>query len=132
MSHATIASPARADGPDTSDYAIIHHAIRSAGRALAEAAATLTAADPKRLDAFVRYWQGHTGEILSHHGIEDTIFFPALLARVPESAAVLEQLDGEHHRLDTADGGVHRCPRRRHRRRRADRAGRAPCGASPT
>jgi Hemerythrin HHE cation binding domain len=48
----------------------------------------------------VRYWRGHTGEILAHHGIEDSIFFPALRERVPSTASVLDQLDREHHQLD--------------------------------
>ena len=100
MSHASTPTLAPPESADTSDYVIIHRAIRSAGHALADAASTLTIADRSRLDAFMRYWRGHTGEILSHHGIEDTIFFPALLQRSPETAGVLEQLDREHHRLD--------------------------------
>jgi hemerythrin-like domain-containing protein len=85
---------------DTTDYAAIHRSIRSAGYAIAAAAGTLRADDHDRMDAFVRYWTGHVGEILSHHGVEDTIFFPALRERAPETAAVLEQLDAEHHLLD--------------------------------
>jgi hemerythrin-like domain-containing protein len=90
----------RPGGADTSDYAVIHRAIRGAGYALAEAAESVSVADRRRLLAFVRYWKGHTGEILAHHGIEDVIFFPALRQRVPEAADVLDELDGEHHALD--------------------------------
>ena len=93
-------APARPDAPDTSDYTIVHGAIRRAGHALTAAAADLTVGDQDRFDAFLRYWHGHTGEILSHHGIEDTIFFPALRERSPEAVAVLDQLDREHHELD--------------------------------
>ncbi len=100
MSPASSSTLARPEGADTSDYAIIHHAIRSAGHALADAAATLTVADQRRLQAFMKYWHGHTGEILGHHGIEDVIFFPSLRARSMSSVAVLEQLDAEHHHLD--------------------------------
>ena len=100
MSHASTSTLARPEGADTSDYAIIHHAIRSAGHALADAAGSLTITDRPRLQGFMKYWRGHTGEILSHHGIEDTIFFPALRQRSPETAVVLDQLDREHHRLD--------------------------------
>ena len=85
---------------DTTDYTAIHRSIRSAGYAIAAAAETLRADDHDRMDAFVRYWQGHVGEILSHHGVEDTIFFPALRARAPEVADVLDLLDEEHHILD--------------------------------
>jgi hemerythrin-like domain-containing protein len=95
----TPAAP-RTDGADTSDYAVIHRAIRSAGYALADAAASCSVADRPQLLAFVRYWKGHTGEILAHHGVEDAIFFPALRERVPAAAGVLEELDLEHHVLD--------------------------------
>jgi hemerythrin-like domain-containing protein len=100
MSHASTSTLARPEGADTSDYVIIHRAIRSAGHALAEAARSVSIADRTRLQAFMKYWRGHTGEILSHHGIEDTIFFPALRQRSSQTAAVLDQLDHEHHRLD--------------------------------
>lgn len=85
---------------DTSDYVVVHRSIRSAGHAIATAAETLRADEHDRMDAFVKYWKGHVGEILSHHGIEDEILFPALRARVPETGAVLDQLDAEHHQLD--------------------------------
>lgn len=85
---------------DTGDYAAVHRSIRSAGHALAAAAETLRTDDHDRMDAFVRYWRGHVGEILAHHGVEDEIFFPALRARAPETAEVLDQLDAEHHQLD--------------------------------
>ncbi|HEU4841856.1 MAG TPA: hemerythrin domain-containing protein, partial [Ilumatobacteraceae bacterium] len=85
---------------DTSDYAAVHRGIRSAGYAIATAAETLRADDHDRMDAFVRYWTGHVSEIFSHHGVEDTIFFPALRERAPETADVLDRLDAEHHLLD--------------------------------
>src|SRR3954468_21157478 len=100
MSPASPSTLTRPEGADTSDYAIIHHAIRSAGQAVADAAGSLTITDRSRLQGFMKYWRGHTGEILSHHGIEDTIFFPALLQRAPETAVVLGQRAGEHHRLE--------------------------------
>lgn len=87
-------------GADTSDYAVIHRSIRGAGHALARAAETLDPDDHDRMDAFVHYWQGHAGEILSHHGVEDDIFFPALRARAPEISGLLAELDAEHHELD--------------------------------
>ena len=100
MSIATMPAPPRVDAPDTSDYALVHHAIRSAGHALADAAERLTIADERHFDAFLRYWRGHSAEILTHHGIEDAVFFPALRERSPEAAAILDQLDREHHELD--------------------------------
>ena len=85
---------------DTTDYAAVHRAIRSAGHALARAAGTMRPDDDDRMDALVRYWTGHAGEILAHHRVEDEIFFPALLERVPDRLVVLDQLAAEHHQLD--------------------------------
>lgn len=85
---------------DTSDHAIVHRSIRSAGHALAVAAESLRPDDHDRMDAFVSYWNGHAGEILVHHRIEDTIFFPALRSRAADRARVLDLLDAEHHGLD--------------------------------
>jgi hemerythrin-like domain-containing protein len=99
MPQASTPAPPRA-AADPADYAIIHRAIRSAGHALASAAETISVADGPRLRAFVRYWSGHTGEILGHHTVEDTIFFPALCERVPATTAVLAMLDRQHHELD--------------------------------
>ena len=64
------------------------------------AAGSLTITDEPACRGSSKNWRSHTGEILSHHGIEDTIFFPALRQRSPETARVLDQLDREHHRLD--------------------------------
>jgi len=100
MPLATTPVPPGADAADTADDAVIHRAIRRAGHALASAAETISVADGHRLRAFGRYWNGHTGEILGHHGVEDTIFFPALCERVPAVTDVLADLDREHHRLD--------------------------------
>lgn len=95
------ATPTRSDAPaDTGDYAAVHRSIRSAGHAIAIAAETLDHDDHDRMDAFVRYWRGHVGEILGHHGVEDDIFFPALRERAPWTAGVLGVLDAEHHQLD--------------------------------
>jgi hemerythrin-like domain-containing protein len=126
MPHASPPVTSRADSsvadgaPDASDYAVIHRAIRRAGRAVADASTTLTVADQPRLQAFLRYWNGHRGEILNHHGIEDQIFFPALRDRVPSAAGVLDRLDADHHRLD---GLMEEC---------YDGIGRVVVGAAPT
>jgi hemerythrin-like domain-containing protein len=120
MPTATPSVSDRAGGADASEYAVIHNAIRCAGHALAEASSSLSVADQPRLQAFLRYWSGHHGEILSHHGIEDRIFFPALRDRVPSAAGVLDQLDAEHHRLDAL---MEQC---------FDGIGRIVVGAAPT
>ena len=129
MSHASTSTLTRPEGADTSDYAIIHHAIRSAGHALADAAGSLTIADRPRLQAFMKYWRGHTGEILSHHGIEDTIFFPALRAAVAADGRRARPARPRAPPPRPADGGRRGRARPRRRRCRADRRRRRPAPA---
>jgi hemerythrin-like domain-containing protein len=85
---------------DTTDFTAIHTCLRRGGRAIAAAMTTLDPADRRRVDAVRRYWEGYAGEVLAHHTVEDTIFYPALVERVPEAAEHLGRIDGDHHLLD--------------------------------
>ncbi len=85
---------------DVTDYHAIHTCLRRGGRAIAEAVGTLDVSDRRRVDALQRYWAGYANEVLSHHTIEDDIFFPALVERVPVAADHLGRIDEEHHLLD--------------------------------
>lgn len=85
---------------DLRGYRAIHLALRDAAHAMAAAAPTLDAAEPKRVAAFRSYWAGYAGEVLAHHTTEDEVVFPALLERVPELAALMERADADHHHLD--------------------------------
>jgi hypothetical protein len=40
------------------------------------------------------------GEIVAHHTVEDELFFPALVERVPEAARHVTRTDADHHHLD--------------------------------
>lgn len=95
MSTATVSSTA-----DLRGYRAIHAALRDAAHAMAAAAPTLTATDPKRLAAFRAYWKGYAGEVLAHHTTEDDVVFPELVARVPSLAPLMERADADHHHLD--------------------------------
>ncbi|QYG91922.1 hemerythrin domain-containing protein [Iamia sp. SCSIO 61187] len=85
---------------DLRSYRAIHVALRQAAHAMAAAAPGLDDADPRRRRAFSRYWKGYAGEVLAHHTTEDDVVFPALVARAPQVATLLEQLDADHHHLD--------------------------------
>lgn len=85
---------------DTTDYLAIHTCLRKGGRAIAEAVRTLDVSDRDRVDALRRYWEGYAAEVLSHHTIEDDIFFPALVERATSAAPLLARVDHEHHLLD--------------------------------
>lgn len=85
---------------DLKGYRAAHTALRSAAHDMAAAAPSLTAAEPKRLAAFRRYWAGYAGEVVAHHTTEDDVVFPALVERVPEMARLMARTDGDHHHLD--------------------------------
>jgi hemerythrin-like domain-containing protein len=91
------------DAPDAKDYRIIHHCLRTAPHRLATAlaeAADVSAGDHARARAIADYWTGYAGEVLAHHTVEDEVFFPRLVARVPVAATHLDRVEVEHHRLD--------------------------------
>jgi hemerythrin-like domain-containing protein len=86
--------------PDLTTYHVVHRALRQAARSLAETTGTLDPGDRKRAKAIARYWKGYMGEIVAHHKVEDELFFPALVERVPEAARHVTRTDAEHHHLD--------------------------------
>jgi len=86
--------------PDLTGYFAIHHAVRRAPHRLAAAARDLTIDDTKRVAAIARYWTGYRGELDEHHRVEDDIFFPALVERVPVAADLVARTDTEHAELD--------------------------------
>lgn len=86
--------------PDLTFYRVVHRAIRQGTTALAENAAAVETIDPDRRAAFARYWKGYAGEVLHHHSVEDDIFFPALVERVPVAAELIHRTDEDHAHLD--------------------------------
>src|SRR5262245_8755527 len=90
--------------PDLTSYRAVHTALRRAPRQLEHAVRTLDPTDGRRVKALATYWKGYAGEVLAHHTIEDEHFFPALVARVPGTAALIERTDAEHHELDELMG----------------------------
>ena len=89
-----------ADAVDTADYRVIHHCLRIAPHRLVAALMDFEPGDHPRARALERYWRGYAGEVLAHHTVEDEIFFPRLVERVPVVADQLATVDAEHHRLD--------------------------------
>jgi hemerythrin-like domain-containing protein len=90
--------------PDLSGYRAIHVALRSGARRMADAAVTFDPADRRRAKAFARYWKGYAGEVVIHHTIEDDVFFPALVEKVPTAAGYTQRTDADHHHLDDLMG----------------------------
>jgi hemerythrin-like domain-containing protein len=92
--------PLRSNAPDTSGYRAIHEAMRAANQQLLDGLANADVRDPERAAAIARWFRGYSDELRTHHHIEDEIFFPRLLARVPEYAVYSDALAGDHHQLD--------------------------------
>jgi hemerythrin-like domain-containing protein len=86
--------------PDLTDYRVIHESLRVAPHRLDAALTAFEDGSEGQAQALVRYWAGYAGEVLAHHTVEDDIFFPALVERVPATVEHLGRVDEEHHRLD--------------------------------
>jgi len=86
--------------PDTSDYRIVHRAMRVDLHRLAAVAGQLVERpDPQRLRLLRWYLGGMSAEIRNHHTVEDDHVWP-LLASLGAGADLLEQLVDDHERLD--------------------------------
>ncbi len=87
--------------PDTSTFSLLHQAMRADSARLARAVAQLE--EGRRAStgaALVRWYRGFREELLAHHHVEDEIFMPALLERMPALAGELTRIDADHHVLD--------------------------------
>jgi hemerythrin-like domain-containing protein len=94
--------------PDLDDYRIIHHTLRAGAHQMAAALAACEECSGTQAKALVKYWTGYAGEVFAHHTIEDDIFFPRLVERVPAAVDLLEQAAADHHQLDRLMGACHR------------------------
>lgn len=92
--HTTTEPETLPETPDLSTYYGVHRAIRRGAHLLAD---TVMTADAKAIDA---YWRGFSGEIHAHHTVEDELFFPALVERVPVAAELMARTDADHAYLD--------------------------------
>ncbi|HWJ61806.1 MAG TPA: hemerythrin domain-containing protein [Acidimicrobiales bacterium] len=86
--------------PDTTTYLLVHRALRTSSRRLAEVTAAYDRQDPRRTRSLVRWCEGFIEEIHCHHTIEDEAMFPALVARAPEAAELIARTDADHAQMD--------------------------------
>jgi len=86
--------------PDLTDYRVVHRAMTTDLDRLATAAAELVERpDPRRLAALRSYLRNVSGEIESHHHVEDTDVWPVLEA-VAGHRTALVHLTEDHELLD--------------------------------
>jgi hypothetical protein len=97
----TTAAPVEPAPPDLRQYRAMHSAIRTSNERLVVGLTDLrrSARHPAAI-ALQKWFRGYREELRGHHRIEDTIFFPALAARIPSYADYSPTLDADHHRLD--------------------------------
>ncbi len=104
MSHPHTLSPDQPlpTGPeaDLTSYRAVHRALRGAARQLSTTVTSISPDDQRRVRALRRYWAGYAAEVLTHHTIEDDVFFPALAERSSTMAGLMARLDADHHHLD--------------------------------
>jgi hemerythrin-like domain-containing protein len=82
---------------------LVHQSLRIDAARLDVTVATLDADDePSRLPAIRGFFEHYRGQLLMHHSHEDSLFFPALAAKVGTDTIRLGQLTDQHQALDTA------------------------------
>jgi hypothetical protein len=86
--------------PDLTIYHVVHRAMKADAARLANAVAGVDPGDTGRAAAFERWFDGYLGELHHHHTVEDELFFPALVEKVPVFADQVPRIDRDHARLD--------------------------------
>lgn len=89
-----------APAPDLTLYRVVHRGMENDAQRLARAVTTMDPGDHRRAVAALRWFQGYLGELHDHHTIEDEVFFPALVEKVPVFADQVPRVDREHALLD--------------------------------
>ncbi len=95
---------AAADRPlareDLQMFDLMHGAMRAGSRSLRAAVAELAPFDRAGARQLRDYYTHMHAEILQHHTVEDEVFFPGLVAKVPATASIEVELHEDHVRLD--------------------------------
>jgi iron-sulfur cluster repair protein YtfE (RIC family) len=85
--------------PDLTHYHAVHRQQRTDTAPLVVALETAKAIDRRRSGRLLPLAKWATGlghELHVHHTVEDNIFFPAVVERVPAMLALFDQLDADH------------------------------------
>ncbi|MDQ3978091.1 MAG: hemerythrin domain-containing protein [Actinomycetota bacterium] len=87
--------------PDLTTYLILHRGMRFDGARLAAAVQGVSEQDRiRRGNALARWYAGYHRQLHEHHTVEDEIFFPAILERVPLFDSQIDRIEAEHNRLE--------------------------------
>jgi hemerythrin-like domain-containing protein len=87
--------------PDLTTFMVLHHGMRADSGRLAKALTEVGEPDrARRSRQLIRWYDGFLHELHGHHEVEDQIFFPALLERVPVFDNQIARIDADHALLD--------------------------------
>jgi hemerythrin-like domain-containing protein len=87
--------------PDLTFVNLTHQALRADGARLAATVAALQPRDPEnRLPGVRDFYDHYREQLVAHHTHEDTLFYPALAARVGDDRMHRDELVAQHHQLD--------------------------------
>jgi len=87
--------------PDLTFVRLIHQALRIDGARLVTTVTALGPEDRTSRVARVRaFYDKYREELVAHHTHEDTLYYPALAARVGADRMHLDELMAQHHQLD--------------------------------
>ena len=87
---------------DVRDMAIIHRTFRKAYDESARLVRAAPAPSPGRVTFLADHIDFAIAMLHNHHEGEDELLYPKLIERVPEQAAMTEQVDHEHQLIKTA------------------------------
>jgi hypothetical protein len=87
---------------DAQDMALVHRVFRREFHDLPALIAAVPAGDTARAKVVGNHLQFMVDALHHHHAAEDKLGWPVLLGRVPEHAAVIERMAGEHVRIAEA------------------------------
>jgi hypothetical protein len=87
---------------DAQDMALVHRVFRREFHDLPALIAAVPAGDTARAKVVGNHLQFMVDALHHHHAAEDELGWPVLLGRVPEHAAVIERMAGEHVRIAEA------------------------------
>jgi hemerythrin-like domain-containing protein len=87
---------------DVRDMAIVHRTFRNAYEESARLVRAASAPSPGRVTFLADHIDFGIAMLHVHHEGEDELLYPKLIQRVPEQAAMTEQVDHEHQLIKTA------------------------------
>jgi len=87
---------------DVRDMAIVHRTFRKAYEESARLVRAAPAPSPGRVTFLADHIDFAIAMLHDHHEGEDELLYPKLIERVPEQAAMTEQVDHEHQLIKTA------------------------------